>query len=180
MTEFARAWSKQLPDNHREALYTALELLCDEFFDDALDAKEHVFREMLPDKYVPLYTPLFLQRFYATFLTVAYKLALPKKSSTLLACTAEELALHILIEKAKVVLEMDGVKADFDDFEDAIYQDWDFEFLYDLEADGIEDSAKGTEMGIANLHFADWFKPFVNASLPVHPYCQDTAAGRGK
>ncbi len=173
MEGFAKAWSECLPKNHREALHSALCILADEFFENDLEDQGHIFRELLPRKYLHLYTPLFLKEFYATLLTVGYKLALPEQSETLLACTAEELALHLLIEKAKVVLEIKGNEPDFDAFEDAIYQDCDFEYLYEPEADGIEDSEIGAELGIGNLHFSEWFKPFINASMPVHPYCQD-------
>ena len=173
MNTFAKAWSKYLPDNHREALYSALCMLSDEFFDYDLDDENHELRHLLPRKYLHLYTPLFLKNFYATIITVGYKLALPKKSATLIACTAEELALHILIEEASALLEIDGEEADFGDFEDMIYQDMDFEYLYDMKVDGIEDSEVGVEIGIGNLHFSEWFKPFDNASMPVHPLCQD-------
>ena len=91
----------------------------------------------------------------------------------MIACTAEELALHILIEQATAILETYEIDADFTDFEDHVFQDIDHEFLYDMSMDGIEDSEKGKEMAIANLSFSDWFKPFDNASMPIHPLCQD-------
>ncbi len=72
-------------------------------------------------------------------------------------------------------MDLDGIEADFGAFEDAIYQDMDFEYLYEPEADGIEDSELGAELGIGNLRFSDWFKPFINASMPVHPLCQGEA-----
>ena len=50
MTEFAKAWSKYLPDNHRDALFSALCLLSDLFFEDDLDAEDNIFRELLPQK----------------------------------------------------------------------------------------------------------------------------------
>jgi hypothetical protein len=173
MTGFAEAWAEYLPDNHRRALYSALYMLSDEFFDYDLDDEDHEFRQLLPRKYLHSYTPLFLKKFYVTLLTVGYKLALPEESDTLIACTAEELALHVLIEEASALLELEGIEADFVAFEDVIYQDVDFEYLYEPENDGIEDSEVGVEMGIGNLHFSEWFKPFLNASMPVHPYCQD-------
>jgi hypothetical protein len=117
--------------------------------------------------------PLFLKCFYATFLTVGYKLALPNKSDTMIACTAEELSLHILISEASAILEQEGIEADFDAFEDAIYQDVDFEFLYESENDLNINSELQDELGCANLHPSKWFKPFDNASMPIHPYCQD-------
>ncbi|MFC1977789.1 hypothetical protein ACFLWS_05960 [Chloroflexota bacterium] len=137
MTGFAKAWSKYLPDNHREALHTSLCTLSDLFFEDDLDDEDHIFRLLLPRKYFHLYTPTFLEYFYVTLLTVGYKLALPNKSEILLACTAEELALHILIEQASAILEEDGIEVNFYGFKDAIYRDIDFEFLYEPELDGI-------------------------------------------
>ena len=43
MNEFAQAWSKYLPENHRNALFSALAILSDEFFDDDLEDEEHIF-----------------------------------------------------------------------------------------------------------------------------------------
>jgi hypothetical protein len=178
MTEFAEAWSKYLPENHRKALHTALCVISDQFFDYDLESEENIFRELLPRQYLSFYTPLFLKCFFATFLTVGYKLALPKKFDTLIACTAEELALHILISEATAILETWGYEADFDIFEDAIYQDWDFEFLYDSENNLNRSSELQDELDCANLHPSKWFKPFLNASMPVHPYCQDEALNK--
>jgi len=172
MTEFAKAWSKYLPDNHRDALFSALCVLSDWFFEDDLDAEDNILRELLPHKYLNQYTGLFLKHFYATLLTVGYKLDLPEESDDLIACTAEELALEILIEQATAILETDEIDADFSVFEDHIFQDLDHEFLYDMSMDGIEDSEKGKEMHMINLSFSDWFKPFDNASMPIHPLCQ--------
>ena len=121
MSEFAKAWSKYLPKDHRDALFSALGTLSDEFFEDDLEDEEHIFRELLPRKYFLQYTPGFLKRFFVTLLTVGYKLALPKKSDKLIACTAEEIALHILIGRASVILEDEGIDADFTDFKSVIY-----------------------------------------------------------
>ena len=46
----------------------------------------------------------------------------------------------------------------------------DFEYLYDMRLDGIEDSEIGAEMGIGLLRFDEWFEPFLNAATSVHPY----------
>ena len=173
MTEFAMAWSKYLSDSHRNALFSALTILSDEFFNNDLEEEHHIFRDLLPRKYIYRYTPIFLKNFYATILTVGYKLSLPEPRNALIACTAEELALHILIERASAILEMDGIDAEFGAFEEVIYQDLDFEFLYAPEYDGIDDSNLGTELGIGNLRFSEWFKPFRNASMPIHPLCRN-------
>jgi hypothetical protein len=83
MTGFAKAWSKYLPDNHRNALFSALSFLSDEFFDYDLEHQDHTFRWVLPRKYINFYTPTFLKKFYITLLTVGYKLDLSEKSDTL-------------------------------------------------------------------------------------------------
>ena len=176
MTGFAQAWSRDLPESHRKALLSALTILSDEFYENDLEDEEHIFRELLPEKYFNRYTPGFLKKFYVTLLTVGYKLSLPTKSDPVLASTAEELALHILIEQVSVLLEMDGIDANFGNFEDIIFQDLDFEYLYDPSVDGIEDSEEGKEMAISYLRLSDWFKPFKNASMPINPLCQDEVA----
>jgi hypothetical protein len=42
-----------------------------------------------------------------------------------------------------------------------------------MSIDGFEDSEEVKELAMVNLSFSDWFKPFDNASMPVHPLCQD-------
>ena len=72
-------------------------------------------------------------------------------------------------------LEERGIEAWYGGFEDEVYQDLDFELLYQLRFDGIEDSPIGTELGMGNLHFDEWFVPFDNAAAPIHPYSQPDA-----
>ena len=110
------------------------------------------------------------RRIFVSLLTAGYKLGQDKPPLPLLSCTAEELALHVIIEEAKYILEEEEVEADFNLFEDVVYQDADFEYLYMDKFDGIEDSEAGAELGIGNLHFDEWFEPFLNASVQVHPY----------
>lgn len=68
MAGFANAWADCLPQNHRDALYSTLTILCDEFFEYDLDDKNHVFRKSLTRKYSSKYTALFLKSFYYTYL----------------------------------------------------------------------------------------------------------------
>ena len=118
---------------------------------------------------------IFIRRFFTTLLTVGYELAQDSPPVPLLSCTAEELALHILIEEATHILEESGIESQFDVFEDDAFQESDFEYLYEMQFDGIEDSEVGAEMGIGNLHFDEWFEPFLNASTQVHPYSWEDA-----
>ena len=165
----AEYWFEELPVSHREALHSSLCILTDDFLGES-DHIDSLIAYFLPSKYSLLYTELFLKRFFATLLTVGYKLAQSDPPVPLLSCTAEELALHILIEEASELLEQDGVKPQFGMFEEEAFQDADFEYLYDMRLDGVEDSEIGAEMGIGLLHFDEWFEPFLNASTTVHPY----------
>jgi len=166
---FAEAWADVLPETHREALYSAFIELADNYFiSDAKPAS--LIGEGLPSKYRNRYTDLFLQRFFVSFLTVGYKLAQPEPLVPLLSCTAEELASSIVIGLSEVNLDEHGIKSDFGPFQEELYQDSDFNLLYQPEVDGIEDSAEFSFMGIGLLRFEDWFIPFDNAATVVHPY----------
>ena len=97
-------------------------------------------------------------------------MALREPPASLLSCTAEELACAIIIGLAEVHLEEKGIKADFGGFEEEIYQDTDFKFLYRPDMDGIEDSPEFSHLGIGPLRLDEWFEPFLNATTLVHPY----------
>ena len=169
------AWSDCLPGTHRKALYAALCDLVDEFLDDLGDDENFCISE-LPQKYRLHYNGLFRRRFLVTLLTLGYKLALPEPLDPLPSCTAEELALHILIEQAKTQLLADAIESDFSLFESLAFEDRDFEILYDMASDGIEDTQVGASMGYGNLQFNEWFEPFLNATMPIHPYAAEDAA----
>ena len=138
------------------------------------DGEDSLLAGLLPSAYTLRYTGVFLKMWFVTVLTVGYKLAQRGPPGPLLSCTAEELALRALIEEAKEVLGREGIDADFGLFEDEAFQDADHEFLFMPEADGIEDSPEGAQLGIGNLRFDEWFTPFLNASSQVHPYCTDS------
>lgn len=174
MTRLADKWSEVLPKSHREALFDALCILTDDFL-GAGRPQDTLVASFLPEKYLPRYGDLFLKKFFVTLTTVGYRLAEPDPPMPLLSCTAEELALHVFIEEAKFILEERGIEAWYGGFEDEVYQDLDFELLYQLRFDGIEDSPIGTELGMGNLHFDEWFFPFDNAAAPIHPYAQPDA-----
>ena len=168
----AEAWKEYLPESHGRALYAALCDLVDEFLDDLGDDENFCISE-LPEKYRLRYDGLFRRRFLVTLLTVGYKLALPEPLAPLPSCTAEALALHILIEQARNQLHAEAIEPDFSLFESLAFQDLDFEVLYDMSIDGIEDTQVGASMGYGNLQFNEWFEPFLNATTPVHPYAAE-------
>ena len=108
-------------------------------------------------------------------------MALTEPPVHLLSCTAEELALYVLIEEARNALNEQGTGADFSEFEDQAFQDdMDILVLYDMSLDGIDDNAIGDGMGFGNLEFDKWFEPFLNASTPVHPYTADDRSDEGQ
>ena len=166
------AWSEFLPESHREALSNAFDSLCDGFFDDLADAEvpfaDTYLGSLLPVRFRRHYTEGFARRFFPCFTTLGWKLAQPQEFTP--SCVAEELALRILVTEAERLLEEDGVKAGFGAFEDVHLQDSDVDFLYSLAFDGIEDTELADELGMAHLHFDEWFKPFLNATTAVHPY----------
>jgi hypothetical protein len=170
--KLGEAWSDELSQPYREALHSAFVELVDNYF-TVEDRQDNLIADGMPPKYRHRYDELFLRRFFATFLTVGYKLALREPPAPLLSCTAEELACAIIIGLAEVHLEEKGIKADFGGFEEEIYQDTDFKFLYRPDMDGIEDSPEFSHLGIGPLRLDEWFEPFLNATTPVHPYSVD-------
>ena len=172
---FGEAWSDCLPESHGKALYAALCDLVDEFLDDLGDDENFCISE-LPEKYRLRYNGAFRRRCLVSLVTVGYKLALPEQLDPLPSCTAEELALHILIEQAKNQLRAEAIEPDFSLFVSLAFQDLDFEVLYDMSIDGIEDTTVGAEMAYGNLRFNEWFEPFLNATMPIHPYGAEDAA----
>jgi len=165
-----------LPPSHREALFAAIDTLIDEFLDDVAHLREGKpfaetwMKTFLPEKYLHRYNQLFARQFLACLMTVAWKLTSPDPQW--LACVGEELALDALLRQAEIQLDVEGEHADFGDFEDVAFEDTDFKVLFDPAWDGIEDSEVGEYLRMANLHLADWFKPF-RESDPVHPYVWD-------
>ena len=165
----AEAWKEVLPVSHRKALYSAfIELIDNYFMSD--DKQDSLIGDGLPRKYRHRYTELFIQRFFASLMTVGYKLAPPRPSTPLLSCTAEELACGMILNLAEIHLEENGVKADFDLFEEDICQDNDLKLLYRADVDGIEDSPEFAYSGIGHLRLEEWFLHFETATTAVDPY----------
>lgn len=94
----------------------------------------------------------------------------------LTTCTADEVALHLVIDRAEELLQEGGLDWDWmdplprrpadDNFygvQDYLFYDLDVLHLYDPAADGVEDA--GSEVyeaeGFVNLHPRDWFETSV-------------------
>ena len=164
------SWKDCLPASHREAMHESLCLLVDDFLNDP-ENDQSLLVTGLPSKYLPRYNGAFRRAFLVALLTVGYKLALPEPPVPLLSCTAEELALYVLLDEARENLAAEGTEPAFSEFEDQAYEeDMDIVVLYDMALDGIEDTSVGDSMGYGNLEFDRWFEPFLNATTPIHPY----------
>ena len=148
-------WRELLPLNHREALHDAAIVFIDEFFvEHQTDGPVARTRwvDDLPARYKTRYDWLFGQRFLACFTVLTWKLAQSHPPAPLLDCVAEELAMHTLIERAKVSLELNGATdIRFDGFETEVFQDSDFKFLFDEAMDGIDEGEIGDKLGMTDL-----------------------------
>ncbi|MEV8021298.1 hypothetical protein AB0O76_34175 [Streptomyces sp. NPDC086554] len=135
--------------------------------------------EDLPSRYALRYDEQFARRFLVTVIAMTTRFT--HGTFTQLSCVAEELALRLLLDEAKVCLETfglldDGVEQALDCLADLVYEDMDHEWLYDDATDGIDDSPVGEILRIAPMGLADWFRPF-NEGRCVHPYALETPAG---
>lgn len=164
----------------REALLHGAVVLIDELFDDFIHISEGgtvedtMVLSDLPPQFQHHYKVLFVKSFIVCVVRVADRLA-RWRGGTIPASTAECLALRLIIERAKLLLEMKGKVAgkdqelDFDLFEEVAFPDLDIELLFDLALDGIEDTDVARTMGMV-LKPSEWFKPTYG---PVHPYVLD-------
>lgn len=140
----------------------------------------------LPRRYLLKYTPSFYKKFAVCAITVAWKLAQPKR--LLLSSVAEELAAWAILTEAKLYLALKSYEEDDESTEEGAletfrmnyFEDLDFLYLFDDFFDGIEESPVGQMMGIMSLAFEDWFRPFsAEPSRTAHPYCDHTQPAAG-
>ena len=176
------AWDPSLLDEAapelREAVVKAIDFLTDRFLDDAASLEHAGFAfgdtEMaayLPRKYRTRYErDGFARKFLVCLVVVGWKLRAPGWEPV--AGVAEELALRaILLAAEEIYADDHGVEGDFGDLWDAGFQDNDYEFLFDPENDGIEDTEYAQRSGLTDIRFSAWFDGF-NNTPPVHPYVE--------
>jgi hypothetical protein len=129
---------------------------------------------MLPPRYRLKYSAGFARKFFMCLVTVAWKLG--QREPLRLSCVAEELAAHVLLQEAEAFADERSQIVDYSSFRDMLFEDLDFEFLYDEAYDGIEGTELGETMGITHLPFAEWFErfgpPASSRYTEVHPYAQ--------
>lgn len=150
----------------------ASEVLIDLFRTDVLNLKEGEsldetsMYQYLPERYQHRYDLSFAQQFLDVMILVAWKIR--DKGWWMLNSVAEELAMRAILHQAEVQAELEGKSFASEDLVDYIFEDTDIEFLFLPKFDGIEDDEYLVRhMGIANLHFGDWFNPFRPTGIVV-------------
>lgn len=152
--------------------YTA-DSTCGEYFDGTAD----MWIAQLPRVAQLHADAAFTKAFGERFGVLADRIASGLTELThLTTCTADEVALHLVVDRAEEMVE-DGEldqdwiaelpsrpnDGDFHGVKDYLFYDFDVLHLYDAGADGVEDPTSSIfrAEGFVNLHPRDWFKTFV-------------------
>ncbi|MBP2585582.1 hypothetical protein J3A78_006060 [Streptomyces sp. PvR006] len=172
------------------ALVYAAEVLIDELYDDVqtlADEETNVAEcraelwhlAELPPRYGLAYDELFARRFLVT--AIALTTRFTDGSFRELGCLAEELVLKLLLQQAHSTLDLYGLLGDdvaeaLGRFADEVYEDTDFEWLYDDARDGVDEDPALAGAGITPSAIGTWFTPFDDDRY-VHPYAVDEETG---
>lgn len=165
------------------ALEYANSELIDEILEDIRLLEDHAnidelsMVDMLPPAFRHHYNVSFMKKFLICMVSVGLKHRM--KGFHLLGCTAEEIAVNMMIQRAMSILEQlwetemrrGEPPLDFDNWADVALEDEDVRWLFQPGLDGIENSRFAVEAGIANLRFSEWFLPF-DPPRVMHPYAQ--------
>ncbi|MEU8662281.1 hypothetical protein [Actinoplanes philippinensis] len=179
------------------ALIFASSLVIDELFQDiktlaetngSVADSDDVFMVLddLPERFAHHYTGRFARQFLVA--TVMITVRLTADEWTPPASIAEALALHIVVENAKVLLESHNLLDDdvsleylYDGFDDAAYEDVDHELLYRHDLDGFEDDEDITSsLRLADMRVNAWFNAFEDSDATVHPFSVHVEAPKAK
>lgn len=182
-------YARVLDNEHQRALEDAIPWSVDHALED-LAAIDLAFRRGekidwddlallsgLPARFRHRYTPLFAKQFVVCLITATNKIVDQKAiGQGMFSCVAEELAAHLVIREADGLLLAQRDQAGLQDSEtdfgavyELLFEDIDFEWLYQEDMDGVEtDTDAINDLGIAHLAFEEWFEPFPGRF--VHPY----------
>ena len=154
----------------RATMRTALQAIVDLLFDlyAALPATgpapadfKHEGLLMFPPVYVARYDRPFVRRAIVAAASLGQKMAGPGWFD--LGSTMEEMLLGTILETVQNAdVEIGDV---LDDLEESVFQDLDYEMLFNAQFDGIENDATREQYAFANLRFDEWFVPFTNTSF---------------
>jgi hypothetical protein len=163
----------------RGALLFAANLVFDRILDDLVISDEQRKRlgeerfvdEYLPPQYRQRYDAPFVRKLLATAAKVSQDLSTADYSYP--GCTAEELVLSMIVQQWQVLLDLTELGQSWTDLSEYLFEDADFEYLFEPEMDGVEnDPLVHKTSGIEVNPVDDWFVPF-NVESRVHPYAVD-------
>lgn len=170
-----------LSDFQKNALRTSICVLYEFYLDDLAalmkddtDFDETMMSTALPPRFKSLYNCLFAKKFFACFVAATERI----RNSEHPRCVAEEMAVKEIFSHAISMTKDDGlydeqtieeITEGLYDYEEDLFEDQDFLFLWDGKFDGIEYIH---ELGMANLGFSQWFNAFRKAR-PVNPFVED-------
>ncbi|WP_229075028.1 hypothetical protein [Actinoplanes sp. DH11] len=157
------------------ALIFACTLVIDELFQDiatlakskaSIADTDDVFMVLddLPERFAQHYNGRFARQFLIAAVTITGRLTADGWAPP--SCIAEALALHVVVENAKVLLDghdlldndivLDEI---YNGFDDAAYEDLDHEWLYRRDLDGFEDDEDFTSyFGTGEMRVESWFE----------------------
>ncbi|WP_395364873.1 hypothetical protein ACHGLA_29680 [Streptomyces sp. YH02] len=191
LVSFGPLFASEAAELAAGALVYASEVLIDELYDDVrtlADEETNVAEcraelwhlAELPPRYGLAYDELFARRFLVT--AIALTTRFTDGSFRQLGCLAEELVLKLLLQQAHSTLDLYGLLGDevaecLDRFADEVYEDMDFEWLYDDARDGVDEDPAPAGPDVTPPAIGTWFTPFDDERY-VHPYAVDEEAGR--
>lgn len=177
--DFARLYARPgLPMSPRMAsrLWAAAVMLADTY-----QGRSHLLRRSLPPIAQRVVDEAWMERFVSCFDSLALRFERREVDATRIStCTAEEMALHLIIEAAEdatrdgslvtdLSLPADPDRdGDFDAVRELLFGDHDVLLLFDPSLDGIEapDWDLDEHPLFANLHPRAWFLPFTDDAEP--------------
>gem|GEM_PF-2676673 len=164
----------------RATLQVALQAVVDLLFDlyEALPPNgpapadfRHEGLLVFPPAYVSRYDRPFVRRAIVAAASLGQKMSAPGWFD--LASTMEEILFGTVMETVQNAdIEIGDV---LDDLEESVFQDLDYEMLFNAQFDGIENDAMREQYAFANLRFEEWFLPFPNTSF-LNYYFNDPRA----
>lgn len=157
------------------AIAWACNTLVDELFDDVFTLRDSgSIRETwqinnLPPLYRARYDALFAQKFLTVAVDLGTSFIAGFRSPT---CVAQELALKFVLDGVEVLRDLYPrlpLARDWRSWtEDSLFEDLDYETLFDASLDGVSTDPNYAHLGMANLDFSSWFVPFTGRVVPLY------------
>ena len=182
-------FAPHLSDESWDALLAAIDIVSDHVREDLDAMREDGLRvideigSMFPRKYSARYDLEFVGRVSGAIENLKRRLKDVRSQDSypsevdqhgpLLSCLAEEIVMSYLIDTALSIGRDDWLGTgplpaekiyELKELHEACFQDRDFEILFHLELDGLEDDPRLSFMRFAHLRFEDWFRPFDDVS----------------